>query len=162
MLGFDHDDSLWYFDCDFEATNLPAEYLWGPGNREEALAWLATVQVTPDVVDYLDRHFVVHIQGDQVELPRNLNQFAGLSEEAQDGRWMLLKADFPGDALGHGRVIASGAKGHTDSGFCEACAVEVEADGSWSSVLHVAEQLEEIAPQPPRGIRVEQSRFRWL
>jgi hypothetical protein len=163
ILAFDRDESVWYFHSDFEATMLPAQYLWGPGSYQEALDWLATVEIEAEEVDYVDRHFVVHMPNEQNELPRNINQFAGLPEEARPGCWLLLKADFPTDALVHGRAIANKAEGHADSGFCKACSVEVVADGDWETVMNAAEQLRlEITPRPPRGIRVEVDRLRWL
>lgn len=66
--------------------------------------WLSTVVVEPKEIDYLDRHFVVHVGRDPTELPRNVNQFAGLPKGVRGGRWLLLKSDFPGDAAVHSRA----------------------------------------------------------
>jgi hypothetical protein len=86
VLAFERDESVWYFDSDFEATTLPAQYLWGPAGWQEALSWLSTVVVAPKEIDYLDRHFVVHVGGDPMELPRNVDQFAGVPEAVRGGR----------------------------------------------------------------------------
>jgi hypothetical protein len=162
VLAFDHDESVWYFDSDYESTALPARYLWGPGGWQEALDWLASAQVEAEEIDYLDRRFVVQVPAGERELPRNVSQFAGLPKDARGGRWLLLKADFPADAAVHGRAIANEADRHARSGVCKACCVEVEADGDWAAVLAATEQLGlEITPQPPRAIRVPSDRFRW-
>lgn len=57
--------------------------------------WLASAQVEPQELDYLDRHFVVRVPAGERELPRNVNQLAGLPESDRAGRWMLVKAGSP-------------------------------------------------------------------
>jgi hypothetical protein len=163
VLGYEHDENLWYFDADFETTSLPTRLLWGPGRYDEATAWLASADLVGDVVDHRDRLFVVRIEAQRVDLPRNLHQFAGLVREARKGKWLLCKADFPGDAFRHARAVASGDEGHPHNGFCRACSVEVEDVGPWAKVLNGAERRGlQIEPQAPCGIRVDQDRFSWL
>ena len=40
IRGVGHDHELWDFDAQFERTTFPSELLWGPGNKDGALAWL--------------------------------------------------------------------------------------------------------------------------
>lgn len=163
VLGYEHDQSLWYFDADFEVSSLPSDLLWGPGSWDEAVTWLASAQVVPDVVEHTDRLFALRLDGQHVDLPRNLNQLAGLVREARKGKWLLCKADFPGDAFGHARAIASGLNGHPKTGFCRACGVDVEDVGPWAKVLKGAERRGiPIEPRAPCGIRVDQDRFGWF
>lgn len=162
VLATEQDENLWHFDADVEATDLPAELVWGSGNWQEAADWLAKAARPTDRVDYLDRLFVIGLRDEHVDAPRNVNQFAGLPPELRGGRWLLLKADWPTDAYAHGRAVASGASGHASAAYCEQCCVETLATADWQSVLAAAESLKVgIVPKLPSGVRVEGDRLRW-
>jgi hypothetical protein len=70
IRGVWEDPELFRFDADFEMTTLPCDLIWGPGNREDCLAWLKKVGPVGDVVDRLDRLFAIRFDADKVFLPR--------------------------------------------------------------------------------------------
>jgi len=74
------DPELRYFDARFEATRHPADLLWGPGSITDAAAWFAEHQPEPDQCDYLDRTFVVRLDGDQLYLPMRPSVAAALPD----------------------------------------------------------------------------------
>lgn len=97
----DHD--LLDFDARFETTAYPANYLWGPGSRGEALAWVEEHQPQGDTVDYIDRVLLVREHEGTVFLPMRAEVAAGIPEVHRVGRWHAVRADFATDALGHVR-----------------------------------------------------------
>lgn len=123
VLGVSYDEGLWDFDTEFEASNLPAELLWGPGPGEEALQWFDSEQPNVDAVDYLDRIFAIRVNEKSVDLPRRMQVACGLPEERQIGEWYVVKADYPLDAFGHVRSLVEGNTECSAHGPCRNCSV---------------------------------------
>jgi hypothetical protein len=142
------DDGLWEFDAQYERTTFPADLLWGPGSRDDALDWLADERPPSDTVPYLDRLFAVRTRGGRVSLPMTAEKTLALPKDEQLGDWMVVRADFPNHAFAHAR--------HLKDGFCcgtkepvtrqepgrlvmtippiAACPVEEVAQGDWEEV----------------------------
>jgi len=132
VRGADGDEGLWDFDAQFERTNLPAEFLWGPGDKVGALSWLKGNSPEIDEVEYLDRIFAVQVNEGKAYLPRRPEVALALPTDRQAGDWRLVRADFPNDALGHVRHIKDGTS-------CtmrppEGCPVEELFVGNWQSL----------------------------
>lgn len=128
------DDDQMEFDAQFERTKFPSELLWGPGKKEDALAWLQTDQPAGDTVQYLDRLFAFRINDGKVSLPRRPEVALALPLGYQAGRWLLIQADFPNDAFAHARHIKDGK-------LCEkvesipVCDVQDIFDGGWQGMV---------------------------
>jgi hypothetical protein len=131
------DESLWWFDAQYETTTFPSELLWGPGRRDAAIAWADQNNAQPDEADYLDRWFLVASHHGEVALPRRPEIAAGLSERARDVHWYLVKADFPGDARAHVLGVLAGESACSSAGPCDRCAAEVVGSGSWQEIMDV-------------------------
>ncbi|MGW1496394.1 hypothetical protein [Streptomyces sp. NPDC002402] len=132
------DPNLLEFDARSASTAFPAQYLWGPGPREEALAWLSKHQPGPDLCDYLDQIVLVRVHDGQVDLPAYPGVAAGLPAAEQRGTWHALRVDRGLDALTHARALASAPAGHASTGECRQCPTETLATGDISSVLEAA------------------------
>lgn len=102
------DEGLWAFDAQYERTNLPTELLWGPGPRDEALKWMNEAQPRGDTCNYLDRLFALRINEGKVSLARRPEVALALPPERRDGRWFVVRADYPNDAFAHVRHINNG------------------------------------------------------
>lgn len=102
------DDGVWEFDAQYERTHLPAELLWDPGRLEEALAWINKEKPKPDTTEYLDRLFALRIHAERASLVKRPEVAIALPCERQDGRWFLIRADYPNDAFAHVRHIKNG------------------------------------------------------
>jgi hypothetical protein len=89
------DPELRHFDARFEVTRYPTDLLWGPGLLTDAAAWFAEHQPEPDQCDYLDRAFVVRVDGDQLYLPMRPLVAAALPNGERTGTWYAIKADHP-------------------------------------------------------------------
>jgi len=145
------DPELSGFDADFEMTTLPSNLIWGPGTREDCLAWLNEADPVGDLVDRLDRLFAIRFYADKVFLPRRPEVLAGLEEAARSGRWVLLRADSPFDAFHHARHLNEG----TECGDDARCPVEEVASGSWSQVVEAAKRASPgLSTAAVQGIRV--------
>jgi hypothetical protein len=92
-------DDILEFDAQYERTKYPAELLWGPGSREEALAWIKEEKPQADTVSYLDRLFAVRIHEGRMSFPRRPEVALALPPERQLGLWLLVRSDFTFDAL---------------------------------------------------------------
>lgn len=103
-----HDGNLDRFDAQYEATTYPCDLVWGPGSWQEASLWLDDRPHDEDEVDVLDRLFAFQRDRDRLYLPRNPDVAAGLGEEDRRGRWYLIRADFPDDAISHARGVVLG------------------------------------------------------
>ncbi|MEU1595100.1 hypothetical protein ABZ468_20020 [Streptomyces sp. NPDC005708] len=101
--GGDTDPNLLDYDARRATTAFPAQYLWGPGSREEALAWLGNHQLQSDVCDHLDQVILVRVHDGQVDLPMYPGVAAGLPAAEQLGTWHTLRVDRGLDALSHVR-----------------------------------------------------------
>lgn len=143
------DEGVWEFDAQYERNHFPTEYLWGPGSREGALAWIAQAQPHGDTTTYLDRLFAVRIAGGRASLARRPEVAIALPEGKRWGRWLLVRADFPDDAFAHGQHIKDGVGCGAPnpvgpklrSGLAPtspripACAVDPLFDGTWAEMV---------------------------
>ena len=118
------DGSVMEADPPFEQTNLPTEFLWGPGPAADAIQWVEAEQPQPDTVEHLDRVFLVQIDGANQDYPIEMRSEGQEVSIPAEGKWTLIRADFPLDALGHVRGLEEKESSHTASGFCRACPVE--------------------------------------
>ncbi|MEU3963245.1 hypothetical protein AB0F42_26120 [Streptomyces buecherae] len=132
-------DTHWAeFDTRYETTRFPTEYLWGPGTREEARAWLEQERPEGDSVDFTDRVFLVQ-DHESLLPPMRPAVAAGLPGDKRFGVWHAVRADFPDDAYAHVRGSNDGGAGHARRpGDCPACSAEVLGSGSYDKALHAA------------------------
>lgn len=130
------DDDHWAeFDTRYETTRFPTDYLWGPGTRDEARAWLEHEQPEGDSVDFTDRVFLVQYHG-RLLPPMRPAVAAGLPDHERIGVWHAVRADFPADAFAHVRGSADRSAGHVRRpGDCSVCSVEVLGSGSYDEAL---------------------------
>jgi len=133
------DDQLTEFDARYELTTYPAQLLWGPGPRRDALAWLAAIVPTGDQVDYLDRAFAVRRHAGKVYIPCSAEVMLALPVELRDGAWNIVRADFPNDAFGHVRHLDTGQP-CPDQRY-GGCPVQDLAAGSWTEVVFATKDL---------------------
>ncbi len=127
------DPLLSNIDAESERTVYPADLLWGPGGRKDAIAWLHSDKPAGDKVTYLDRLFVIRQVDGQVDMPIRPEQLSHHSNDRRNGIWHLLRADFPGNAISHVQHMA-GPSCRTDEQF-GGCAVEEISEGTWRDAL---------------------------
>jgi hypothetical protein len=152
------DEELFHFDSDFESTHYPADLLWGPGTREEAIAWLLEAQPAGDHVQHFDREFAIRSRNGKVDPPRSPGQFLGLPPDDQAGVWYLVRADLPDDAFMHARSLAL-ANGNCDPiGPCQNCWATTLESGAWTLI---ASQLSGRTSARRRGVHVPAHLSRW-
>jgi hypothetical protein len=133
------DPNLLNFDARSATTTFPTQYLWGPGSRDEAVAWLGDHHPEPDVCDYLDQVVLVRIHDGQVSLPMYPGIAAGLpTKEKRDSTWYALRVDYGLDALAHLRAVVGTVAEHANEGECGACPVETLARGDLTAALEAA------------------------
>ena len=126
VLGVSN-DRLSVFDARYEFTMYPADLLWGPGARMDALAWLEAMAPVGDEVEHLDRVFAVRRHDGTVYPPCRPGVLLGLPPEHRAGTWHVLRADVPDDCFTHVRHIAAGEPCGTWG-----CAVQEIAHGPWA------------------------------
>lgn len=124
------DEDLWDFDARYELTRYPAELLWGPVLREDAMRWLAAEIPTGDQVSYQDHIFLLRRAEGKVYLPCRPEVFFGLPENRRRGVWHAVRADFPNDAFVHVRHIDAGTS--CDRAPCPV--EELASPGSWGEI----------------------------
>lgn len=73
----------------------------GPCTADQARDWISEHQPRGDVVDHLDRHFMIRQHDEHLDPPRSVTLTAGLSPDQQPGMWHLVKADDPLSAYNH-------------------------------------------------------------
>jgi hypothetical protein len=139
VLGPDVDQNWHDFDARFEITPYPVNYLWGPGNAEDALKWLAENDVTPDEVRTNDRIFAIRLDTGRVYLPMRLEILGNVPGHMRQGIWRLIQADFPNDAHFHARHQAGGQPCPDDR--YGGCPVKELARGSWTDMVREAHKL---------------------
>lgn len=135
------DADLLEFDARFETTRYPADYLWGPGSRAEAVQWLDANEPEGDTVDHIDRVLLVREHAGNVYLPMRPEAAAGIGAEHHEGRWHTVLADFPNDALAHARNAQADPDGHGKPGAdcpSKGCSVHVLSTGSYQEALAAA------------------------
>jgi hypothetical protein len=165
----EEDEGVWEYDAQYERNCFPAELLWGPGSREDALTWISKNQPQVDTVSYLDRLFAVRIADGRASLARRPEVALALPPDKRTGEWLLMRADFPNDAFVHGRHIKNGVvcgdhnpkvqelqPGLTvTSPPIQACAVELVFDGNWEDMMYVLSNRFNITePAPLSTVRV--------
>ncbi len=132
VRGVWHDEGLSEFDARYELTTYPADLLWGPGPRRDALAWLQATAPIGDDVMHLDRLFAIRRHGGKVYLPCRADVLLGLPDEPRPGTWHVVRADFPLDGFAHVRHLDAGQLCGTSSQTHNRCAVQDIATGSWA------------------------------
>jgi hypothetical protein len=107
----------------FQCTNLPCELLWGPGPLAELLPNLDRYEdvALNDLVQHLDRLFVIRVDGETIDLPRSPADFEAADE--MQGEWHVLRADYPNDALWHVRQHRDKTPSELHDGHCPDCPV---------------------------------------
>ncbi|OQR61992.1 hypothetical protein B6E66_21735 [Streptomyces maremycinicus] len=160
--GSRYEDAYWSaFDTRFETTQFPAEYLWGPGSRSDALAWLDAEQPKGDTVDYLDRVFMLRDHDGQLYPPMHPEVAAGLTKEEQRGTWHTVRADFPQHAYTHIRGLNDSPTVHSRTGDCKNCPAHHLGSGSHEQALRAAEDVVGVVvPRRPPAARVPDT-FLW-
>jgi len=83
------------FDTRYELTARPFEYLWGPGAWPDAAQWLSQEQPAGDEVPALDRLFLLRYHDNRLCMPQRARIAAALDRQDAEGRWYLLRADYP-------------------------------------------------------------------
>ncbi len=165
VRGVFEDEGVWEFDAQFERTNFPAELLWGPGSREDALAWLREAAPEHDTVPYLDRLFTVRIHEGRVSIARRPEVALALPPERRAGRWLLVRADFPLDAFVHGRHLKDGIacsgsiveqidRRASGESSLPSCALEELFDGEWAGLVDRLSKLGISDPSPLLHVHV--------
>lgn len=148
------DEGLGRLDALYDTTTFPCDVLWGPGNWEEASAWLERNQPSDDEVDVLDRLFLSQRHEGRLYLPRNPDIAATLDEDERHGIWYLTRADHPPDALAHTRAIAADGCS-PEPGPCGKCAAESVGVGTWQEMLTLAaNDGHAITPRRPPDVAV--------
>ena len=140
------DPGLREFDARYEVTQYPADLLWGPGSITDAAAWYAEHQPQPDECDYLDRTFVVRVDGTDLYLPMRPTVAAALPAADRSGQWYAIRADHPNDAFHHVRNLHAQV-GCARNGPCRNCRAETLSVGRYQQV--VAAVVDPTAPVPP-------------
>ena len=165
VRGVLDDDQIWEFDAQYERTNFPAEHLWGPGTREEAQEWVKGTYLRHDTVSYVDRLFAVRIYQGRASLARRPEIVLALPPERQEGRWLLVRADYPSDAIVHGQHVKDGVvcggsvhnqlhERGNDGNAMPGCPLEELHDGNWKDLVALLGGLGVTDPAPPPSVRV--------
>lgn len=137
--GEREDPNLMEYDARNATTRFPAQYLWGPGSRAQAIAWFEQEAPEPDSCDVLDQVFVIRVHDDRVHLPMYPGVAAALQPPEQQGTWYAVRADGPTEVFAHTRAVSSAANGHVLTGECGLCPVETIAGGDLVTVLRATQ-----------------------
>jgi hypothetical protein len=148
-MSRDWQEELDRFDSLYEVTAYPADLLWGPGRRADAVAWLNSADPQPDTVDFVDRDFVIRHHAARLYMPMRPETAATLNGTDQEGVWHLVRADHPNDAFNHVRnQILGTACQDPDPTAPAARATPTASDPGRLRILWVANQ-----PWPPQQSR---------
>jgi hypothetical protein len=113
---------------DFQATLYPCERLW-QGERQELISKVEAGDFDgcADTARHLDRRFLIRADDDGVDLARSPEDLLAIAEPPE-GRWYLVIADTPHEALAHVREHElTPDQGPGEGGEdCPRCFVEVE------------------------------------
>ena len=71
VRGVAEDWDLLHFDARYETSRYPAQWLWGPGTAQDALAWYSREHPAGDEVDILDRVFLLRYHNRLLYLPQD-------------------------------------------------------------------------------------------
>lgn len=155
---FPEDRHLLDFDARFETTTYPADYLWGPGSRAEALAWLEDHPPADDSTDPVDRILLLREHNGIVYLPMRPQAAAGIATHHRPGRWHAVRADYPSDAYAHVRSAADSSAHRTRPGRdcpTQGCPVHLLGSGNYHQALNAAASaVGPITPALPPPVRV--------
>ena len=141
VLGVWVDPDISEVDATYEMTTYPAEILWGPGSREDAVAWLEVESPIGDHVPCLDRIFALRLGHENRAVSLRADPRRLLTVAEQSGQWCLVRADFPSDAVAHAKHRLPPRGARTPGQSCGVCQVEELARGSWAEVVDVADNL---------------------
>jgi len=105
VLAFDDERLGHWRPSGVEFTTTPVRRLWGPGSWDELRVEITHSASTwpTDSVEILDRHFYIRVRGDQIDVPRSAEHARGLRDRDRNERWLVVRADGPGDAMAHAR-----------------------------------------------------------
>lgn len=137
--GEREDPHLMEYDALHATTRYPAQYLWGPGSRAEAIAWFEKEAPESDCCDTLDQVFVIRVHDGRIHLPMYPGVAAALHTPERQGDWYAVRADGPHEVLAHVRALSSAAGRHARSNECGECSVETIARGDLAAVLRAAQ-----------------------
>jgi hypothetical protein len=137
------------YDSMYETVLYPTDYLWGPGSRADALAWLQKNPPTSDTVSTRDRSFVVRVHDGLIWLPMRPATVAALPPGSREGHWYLVRADTPNHAFAHVRTLFSVADTCKPSKICLGCHAETLAHGERAAVLAAAGIVPSKGTDPP-------------
>jgi hypothetical protein len=132
VLAPDVDQGLHDFDARYELTPYPVDWLWGPGTRQEAMAWLANSQSPNDEVTTIYRIFAVRVDEGRTYMPIRPELLSNLPEDRRSGTWHLVQADFPNDAHFHLRHLAR--REPCPEERRGGCPVTELASGNWADI----------------------------
>jgi hypothetical protein len=134
-----NDPDLMFFQTRYEATHYPADFLWGPGTREDAAAWLQENQPHGDECEFVDRVFAVQWHDDKLYLPMRPDVAATLPAPERAGTWLVMRADNPNDAWNHARNRVTSGDCCQDPGPCSSCSVDLLTVGNYQAIEDVIE-----------------------
>jgi hypothetical protein len=141
------------FDSRFQTTTLPTQYLWGPGNAIEALAWMTEQQPTLGTVDPIDQLVLIRHDRTDVYLPQQPEVAAALPRKDQTGDWRLMLTDQPMNAFACARSRINGDTDHQSD--CR-CATTLLARGTWQKMRHRLAELRPDLTTDPRAATAPQ------
>jgi len=151
------DSDLFAFDSRHEVTRLPVELLWGPGRRTDAIAWFTANQPQPDVVDPLDRMFIVRHEGPRLWLPMRPQIVAALPATDQFGTWYAIACDDPMSAWRHTSNLVAGTVCNQERP-CTGCGVHTVLVGDYAEVAALCPAA---AGPLPADVRTPRAHPRW-
>ncbi|MDJ0345041.1 hypothetical protein QMK19_14290 [Streptomyces sp. H10-C2] len=132
------DPALAQFDSLHEATWYPVDLLWGPGSRQDGIAWLDANDPQPDEFDYLDRVFAIRHNNGELYLPMRPSIAAALPIDEQAGRWFAVRSDLPTAAFSHIRKYLSGTSKCSGRGPCSQCHAETLTSGTYAEIMRAS------------------------
>ena len=98
-------------------------------------AWASETQPEGDVIDALDRYFMLRYSGGLLYLPQDPRIAAAAAGSERDGTWFVLRADAPDAAVNHQRQALAGGYGCREDRECPACPVETIGSGTWHEAM---------------------------
>ena len=126
----------------FQNTMYPCDLLWGPGPREELADELDRLEDVSlcDEVKYLDRVFVIRVDGERSDDARSPEEFNVSTE--QNGVWHVTRADHPRTAWCHIRDKHAQDIARSQPVACLDCAVtDIGRFGSREETTHCLQRL---------------------
>lgn len=138
------DPGLFDFNSRYEMTSYPAEWLWGPGTVDDAVAWMHATDPVVDDQDHLDRVFAIRADDGYLYAPQRPEIAVEAAAPDQPGDWFVVRADHPDHARVHIRNRLTTEHCQED-GPCKSCAAELLARGIYSEVV---EALKRSASRP--------------